>query len=198
MFICSPQDLKHGRRLSMEEMIKLLNQESLTEEDGTTICKKMGSAYNCFGSYPKKSVEIYESLTPEGKRNFILAVCISAFELAYSYNPDAIWIDDRKKASQIFAQNNIDWFNEKFKKLTGFMPSVKDNEDGRYYPGDINYMEFKNNGCEWLIGYLSAWVTEHSTIKQSFFGGVVNGILVNKYLDELKPNSDYGISFPFI
>ena len=183
----------------MEEMIMLLNKETLTEEEGKILNLKLGITFNCSGSKSKKSAEIYNTLTPEGKYNFMKAVCMSAFELAHSYNPDAKYVDDRKKASQIFAAKNINWFNDVFKECTGFTPFIRKSEDGRFLQRDIEQKEFKKNGYDWLLGYLRAWTTEHSTIKQYFFGGVVNGILLVEYPEaKFMPNSDYSISFPFI
>jgi len=186
----------------MDEMILLLDNESLSENDGISIGKSIGNFFNSFGSTTEKARRIYyNNLGTNGKQNFLRAVCMSAFELAASYEPEACIKDERKLASQIFAYRNIDWFKNLFFNITGFVPSFNFCE--RIYYEDINEPEIKNvfqsNGCAWLLGYLRSWIAEHSTIKQSFFGGTVNGILIREYPDvRFIKNNEYGITFPYI
>jgi len=181
----------------MENLIKLLNRRELTEEDGILICKTIGRLFNFIGCYSERSSEIYQSLNEDGKRNFMLAICMSAMELRDSFDPESTCIDDRKIASQTFAANNMEWFKKTFQDQSGFALPLK--RDSSTFFTYANRKELKDRGCGWLLGYLLCWETEHPTIKQSFFGGVVRGILEPEYPEsEFKPNCIAGISFPLV
>ncbi len=160
-----------------EKLVELLNSDSTDEQHGADVCRELGSAFNCFGSYSKMMAELNDALTEYGKDRLKIYICCAAMSLARSYavNGCTCW-DDRKKASEQFAYENEATFKAMFEEITGFVPEIVDNTMS-YYPRAINRAQWRDR--QDMLGFLSKWADEHSTIKQAMFGGYVRGVLGN-------------------
>ncbi len=172
--------------------------ENTEYEETKRMAGKLSQFFNCFGSYSKKTADLYASLTDAGKSNYDLIALISMFSLAYEYEEHGLdcW-DERKKASEIFSYKNKEFIQGRFNEVAGF-PITYDKGEGFLHRA-LNRKPFRDNGKAWVVDYLGFWNSEHSTLKQSFINGYVNGVLLPSYgEDKFSPNSDYGISFPFI
>lgn len=178
---------------NMEKIAALLNKTELTEEEGQQIGKLIGSAYNTL-SYDKLSAELISFLEKLGKIRLQAMIAMIAQENAWEWKCSNFdhW-DDRKKASLSFSYKNLDKFKDMFFENAGFALEVV-RPDENYFLYAIDKRPIKNT---YLKGILVWWMTEHSTIKQAFFGTTCKalGFEEQGYLPPLNYDS---LIFPFI
>lgn len=193
------------REQEVNAIIELLNSDKTDVETGEIILKHIDRAYNCLGSYSEISKSIFESLSKVGKERFYKIWCMAGFELAYSYiredkNP---W-DDRKKASMQFAFRNVFCIEKIFNDFDDMQIHIlsidtKEMENelfDRWFSRKIwneRKERIEDSSLAWLYGFVRKWLTLHSTIKQSYYGGVYNGVVTIE-----KTNQFEEMSFPFI
>jgi len=174
----------------------LLDNDKKDREIGQELAKEISYLYNCCGDYRKISSQLYERLSLEGKKCFLICLCLAAMEMAHTWNISgrAYW-DDRKVASMSFSHDNLTYFKELFFKQTGFLLTVEA-QRSNYFLHCIAYREIKDTFME---GFLCKWGNMHPTIQQSFFGGVVRGVLMQNtnllFASSLDCRDAY---FPFI
>jgi len=179
---------------TMEELAILLNSRKNETADGVQIARLMESAYNCYGSYGRMSKELWEELTPSGKKRLMTCISLAAMQMSHEWKCCGFdsW-DDRKKASLSFSFNNSSYFEKLFEKNAGFPLQVVDR--GPCFWDCVCSAQTKDTFME---GFLSRWTNVHSTLKQAFFGGMVRGVLVENAGVTFVPPLNYGeVVFPF-
>lgn len=190
---------------SRNTIINILNGKDTSREAGYKVASAMEMLFNCYSSYSKLAKELYQELKPVGKRRLMALLSISAFSLCHKWRISGLddW-DDRRKASESFAYKNEGIFEELFNENAGF--SIEKREyNTEYPPTDVSCIwtteciqKIKESDSLYLLGYLSKWINCHPTLQQAFFGGCVQGILVDNYKKRLVPPLNYDcITFPF-
>lgn len=193
------------REQEVSAIIELLNSDKTDIETGEEILKNIAIAYNCLDSYTSISKHIFDNLTKSGKDRFYMIWCMAGFDLSYSYmrenrNP---W-DDRKKASMQFAFHNIESIENMFNLLSDLKIDIYsiDKSEMEEKLFDRWFMSFvwnekgiriADSSFAWLYGFVKEWIKMHSTSKQSYYGGVYNGVVITE-----KPKDFEKMSFPFI
>lgn len=183
-----------------EELLKVLENTPKTRDAGGEICRAVGRFYNAFNVI-KETSELYDALSPKAKKTFMAAWALAGLSLAYDRKRfgKQTW-DDRKKAAEDYSMRHLPEIEKIFEKNTGISLKVSLEETSL-----INGISFSTwiflqlgrdalSGKEWILGFADRFCSEHSTLKQSFFRGMVCGVLIPNHLI-----SDYGDShFPFI
>lgn len=193
------------REQEVNAIIKLLNSKKTDMETGKEIEMNIGRAYNCFDDYARISKYIFDNLTKKGKDRLYMVWCVAGLDLSYYYrkvgcNP---W-DDRNKASMQFAYRNTGSIESMFNFLTDLKIDIlsidrTEMDDKLFNTWFRNFIwreksiRVEDSEFAWLCGFATEWVNLHSTIKQSFYGGVCNGVIAEK-----NPNSFEKMCFPFI
>lgn len=140
--------------------------------------------------------ELFAELTAAGQKKLLFYTALAAMEMAHEWQAKGYdcW-DDRKKASLSFSYNNRSYFERLFEKNEGHILSV-DSGRSPYFLNCLDYKQVKDTCVE---GFLNQWVLTHSTLKQSFFGGVVQGVLVGELKVKFIPPLDCSkVVFPLI
>ena len=185
--------------------IDLLNSSQNDKDNYIAALRSLDDIFNTLSfRRDDKARDIYSNLTENGKKKFLAIWSLTGIELAY------VWIargfdswDDRKKASQQFAFKHRFTIEEIFKNSTGYIldtsKETTDTTSDTFFPtwckrnirkqvNEENHEEiFKFDRLAFEISSM------HSTIKQSFFGGTVKGVIIPEHLIE-----DEDCYFPFI
>ncbi len=181
--------MSEWRDKAREDLILALNGNETDEETGKVIFNSIDKIYNVFGDYREISDSVLSELSEHGKKRFAIASAICGMELAFHYISVKFdeW-DDRKKRSEEWSFKNIQKIEDVFEKNSGKRVSF----DGVYYDkirsenlsfaswltrqiwelNDNNWDYVKEN--RWIEIVAQKFVTMHSTLKQSYFGGVVH------------------------
>ena len=193
---------------NIDALIELFNSDKTDAETGEAIYSNIDRAYNTLGSYSEISKTIFDKLTQKGKERFYIAWAVAGMELAFNWIAKDFddW-DDRKKMSEIFSYNNLSSIENLFAMYSDIKMCLsgesRDNVKAVcYFPSWLskNIGRDKFVGNEWIMRFAEKWTSMHSTLKQSYFGGVFRGVIepANPNHD-FSPNSQYGgIIFPFI
>ena len=182
-----------------EELIALLNNGDSSERTGKEVCELLGRYFNCFGSYQNMLEALNNSLSKKGRSRLLAMICFAAMKYSHDRSVFGETYDLRNKASQSFAYKNIGFFEEEFYDSCGFTPTLFRDDRDRSYTGVLSPKEFKENGCNYLLGFIHKWNNEHPTIQQAIFGGYTKGILVKNSKYKWAPPLDYcEVAFPFI
>ena len=173
-----------------EKLITALNGNGTDGETGEVIFSGFDSIYNVFGSYKEISESVKDELSEEGERRFWVAWAICGMELAFHYIFCCFdeW-DDRKKKSEEWAYKNISYIEEVFEKNCGKkvsfneLSSTEIRTNNYSFPTWFTRQIYYNDECwdfvrenRWLEKLAQKFVNMHSTLKQSFFGGIVRMI----------------------
>lgn len=193
------------REQEISVIIGLLNSDKTDIETGEEILKNINKAYNCLDSYTNISKHIFDNLTKSGKDRFYMIWCMAGFDLSYSYmrenrNP---W-DDRKKASMQFAFHNIESIESMFNLLSDLKIDIysidKSEMENKLFDRWFTSFVWNEKGIRiadssfaWLYGFVKEWIKMHSTLKQSYYGGACNGVVITE-----KPKYFKKMDFPFI
>lgn len=179
----------------MESLVVLINDRNKETANGREIAEKLSCVFNRFGGYTNMAKELYDALSPAGKKKLMVCLSLAAMQMSHEWKACGYnsW-DDRKKASLSFSYNNKLYFDKLFEKNAGFALEVEDNSP--YFQSCVRYTQIKDTFME---GFLGKWVNIHSTLKQAFFGGMVQGVLVENTKTSFVPPLNYGeVFFPFI
>lgn len=182
-----------------EEMLRVLKDTPKTREDGCAIRKAIGYFYNAF-NVVKETDELYGSLSVKAKKTFMAAWALAGLSLAFERKRSGkqTW-DDRKKAAEDYSMRHLPEIERILEKTTGISLNLSQETSIRHDEHLTTWMFKKAGreafvGKEWIFGFIETFVNEHSTLKQSFFRGMVQGVLIPNHMI-----SDYGDSyFPFI
>ena len=171
----------------LKVLIEALNGDEKDEKCGEIIFDAIDNLYNTFGSYSGISEAIRENLNENGLKRFWTVWAICGMELAWHYiYVDFDEWDDRKKASEIYAYKNILSIEEMFEKNCGAKISfdgltsfkIREKNCGfsswlikQIYMIDEDWTFVRNN--RWIERLAQKFTSMHSTLKQSYFGGVV-------------------------
>lgn len=189
---------------NMQKVIDLLNSNIYGYENNIIAFKAIDIAFNTFSSFENIAKEIYAELNDIGKKKYLMLWSLTGIELSYRWLADGFdtW-DDRMKASQRYAYSHRFDIEKIFTDVTGYtLTTSTETVDTASSICFSNWCEEKltpqivNENYEesQTYGRLAFEIsTMHSTLKQSFFGGTVKGVIIPEHLIE-----DENISFPFI
>ena len=181
------------------ELIDALENKQTDHKTGTDICKAIGYFFNSFYG-AKETAAVYETLSPKAKKRFVTAWALAGLSLAYERKRSGkpTW-DERKQASEEFSLRYLKKIERLFEKETKISFPLSEEFS---LPRDMRlstWMFVKAgreafNDKQWMLGYVEEFVGEHSTLKQSFFRGMLHGVLVPGKLISV----DQGFYFPYI
>ena len=185
----------------MEALAKCIEKMDMNSyQAGEELCQVLNLTYNCFGNYAAMSKELYSMLSKKGKLTLISFFCLSSFMLCSIFEQKKFseW-DERVRASESFAHKNYRWMEELFEKTYGVCPQISHalGDERRW---SLIHENDVLRAVPAFRGYAEKWLSMHSTIKQSFFGGMAVAVLPLVSGDKkLLPPLDYSdVKFPFI
>ncbi len=124
---------------SQQALVDLLNSEQLDRESGKKIIDDLSLAFNCFTSYKKLSVLLYESLNRTGKKRLvsIWALCGIYFAWYFRLHGYERW-DLRDRHSHELAYKNCEHIEEIFEENSGIAFTISDLSDSEI---DVRHFE---------------------------------------------------------
>ena len=181
------------------KMIKKVLAED-NRDNGEKLCAALCNGVNTFASSQGIVSEALQDAKDQEYRIIELCTIISLIALSYESAQNGCW-DDRKKAAVKFAEANVGWLYQRFEELTGFpFPSRPANISSTgCVARDVGPVPFRDKKCQWMYGFLSKWINEHSTLKQSFIRGTYNAVLIPRNPGhQFQPNYPGGVAFPLV
>lgn len=167
-------------------LTEALNSSNIDYRTGANIINSTSGIFNSFNNKKDIANSILFSLSRNGKKRFWITWCLCGLELAYQYiaHDGKIW-DQRKMSSTEYAYSHLSYIEDILEKNLGFRISLEG-----YSVSDIERKCFSSwlseqtklatddwsfwRTYEWIGAIASELPDMHSTIKQRFFGGVVN------------------------